>query len=136
VFGHWFIGIRANRGAGVQGQRRCVQGRNTRFTWLLTMGNAHNNHHAFPGSARLGLFPGEWDPGWWTLLLLCRVGLAWDLRLPIHLPARPEVEALQADAAAARTRESAAGPDEVRALLATSLKKPRVLLNVRVRENA
>ena len=45
-----------------------VQGRNVRFTSLLTMGECwHNNHHAFPGSARLGLRPGEWDPGWWVL---------------------------------------------------------------------
>ena len=35
-----------------------VQGRNVRFVSLLTMGECwHNNHHAFPGSARLGLAP-------------------------------------------------------------------------------
>ena len=34
----------------------------------ITMGEAwHNNHHAFPGSARLGLDAGEIDPGWWVL---------------------------------------------------------------------
>jgi fatty-acid desaturase len=44
-----------------------VQGRNIRFTSLLTVGESwHNDHHAFPGSARLGLFAGEWDPGWWS----------------------------------------------------------------------
>jgi stearoyl-CoA desaturase (delta-9 desaturase) len=69
-----------------------VQGRNVRFTSLLTMGECwHNNHHAFPGSARLGLAPGEWDPGWWVLLGLRRLGLVTNLRLPPNLPYRPEL---------------------------------------------
>jgi stearoyl-CoA desaturase (delta-9 desaturase) len=72
-----------------------VQGHNVRFTSLLTMGECwHNNHHAFPGSARLGLYRGEWDPGWWVLCALQRLGLAWQLRLPAHLPLRPELVAL------------------------------------------
>ena len=46
-----------------------MQGYNVPFAALLTMGESwHNNHHAFPGSARLGLRAGEWDPGWWVLL--------------------------------------------------------------------
>jgi stearoyl-CoA desaturase (delta-9 desaturase) len=100
VFGHWLIGYLAhNRGAmhyRVNGA--AVQGRNIRFTSLLTMGECwHNNHHAFPGSARLGLLPGEWDPGWWVLLALRRAGLVWGLRLPADLPARPELEALHVE---------------------------------------
>lgn len=94
VFGHWVIGYLAhNHGAmnhSVHGA--AVQGRNVRFTSLLTMGECwHNNHHAFPGSARLGLLPGEWDPGWWALCMLRRLGLVWSLRLPGDLAARPEV---------------------------------------------
>jgi stearoyl-CoA desaturase (delta-9 desaturase) len=69
-----------------------VQGRNVRWTSLLTMGECwHNNHHAYPGSARLGLAPGEWDPGWWVLSALASIGLVWSIRLPEHLPARPEL---------------------------------------------
>jgi stearoyl-CoA desaturase (delta-9 desaturase) len=69
-----------------------VQGRNIRFTSLLTMGECwHNNHHAFPGSARLGLAPGEWDPGWWALQGLRRLGLVRGLRLPEDLPYRSEL---------------------------------------------
>jgi fatty-acid desaturase len=69
-----------------------VQGRNVRMASLLTMGECwHNNHHAFPGSARLGLAPGEWDPGWWVLSGLKRLGLVWGIRLPADLPVRPEV---------------------------------------------
>ena len=98
VFGHWLIGYFAhNRGAmHYRVRRAAVQGRNIPFTSLLTMGESwHNNHHAFPGSARLGLHPGEWDPGWWMLMLLRRLGLVWNLRLPQDLPVRPELEAIE-----------------------------------------
>lgn len=91
VLGHWLIGYFAhNHGAlpfPVAGA--AVQGRNIRFVSLLTMGESwHNNHHAYPGSARLGMAAGEWDPGWWTLLALRRAGLAWNLITPDQLEAR------------------------------------------------
>jgi stearoyl-CoA desaturase (delta-9 desaturase) len=85
VFGHWAIGHLAhNHGQLVREIRgAAVQGRNVRFASLLTMGECwHNNHHAFPRSARLGLAPGEWDPGWWVLQALRRAGLVWGIRLP------------------------------------------------------
>ncbi len=67
-----------------------------RFTSLLTMGECwHNNHHAYPGSARLGLHAGEWDPGWWVLCALRQIGLVWQLRLPQDLPPRPELTLLR-----------------------------------------
>lgn len=94
LFGHWLIGYFAHNHGGMHHEVRgaAVQGRNIRFTSLLTMGECwHNNHHAFPGSARLGLHRGEWDPGWWALVALRRAGLAWNLRLPEHLPAREEL---------------------------------------------
>lgn len=94
VFGHWIIGYFAHNHGGMPREVRgaAVQGRNVRWTSLLTMGESwHNNHHAFPGSARLGLAPGEWDPGWWVLSFLERAGVVWSLRLPRHLPYRPEL---------------------------------------------
>jgi len=94
VFGHWLIGYFAHNRGGMHYEVRgaAVQGRNIRFTSLLTMGESwHNNHHAFPASARLGLFAGEWDPGWWVLALLRRAGLVWSIRLPVDLPARVEL---------------------------------------------
>lgn len=97
VTGHWLIGYFAhNHGAmhhSVDGA--AVQGRNVRLASLLTMGESwHNNHHAYPGSARLGLYPGEWDPGWWVLVLLRRLGLVWCIRLPHGCPVRPELRRL------------------------------------------
>jgi stearoyl-CoA desaturase (delta-9 desaturase) len=50
------------------------------------MGEAwHNNHHAFPGSARIGLYPGQSDWGYAFILLLERMGLASNIALPEHL---------------------------------------------------
>jgi hypothetical protein len=94
VFGHWLIGHLAHNHGGVVREVRgaAVQGRNVRFVSLLTMGECwHNNHHAFPGSAKLGLAAGEWDPGWWVLSGLKRLGLVWEIRLPADLPHRPEL---------------------------------------------
>jgi stearoyl-CoA desaturase (delta-9 desaturase) len=95
VFGHWFIGYLAHNHGEVarEVQGAAVQGHNVRFASLLTMGECwHNNHHAFPGSARLGLKPDEWDPGWWMLCALEWLGLVWRLRLPEDLPERPELK--------------------------------------------
>lgn len=75
VTGHWLIGYFAHnlghrswhvKGAGVQGY-------NIKFCGLITMGECwHNNHHAFPGSAKLGLEKGQSDPGWWVLIILSK----------------------------------------------------------------
>ncbi|MDR3615819.1 MAG: acyl-CoA desaturase [Candidatus Obscuribacterales bacterium] len=43
---------------------------------VLTAGEGwHNNHHAFPGSARSGLKPHEIDPSWLMLLMMKMFGL-------------------------------------------------------------
>ncbi len=53
------------------------------------MGEAwHNNHHAFPGSARIGLYPGQSDWGYVFIRLLERLELARNVVLPEHLPPR------------------------------------------------
>jgi stearoyl-CoA desaturase (delta-9 desaturase) len=97
VTGHWLVGYFAHN----QGPRSWhiegagVQGYNVPYCSLVTMGEAwHNNHHAFPGSARLGVGPGEADPGWWVLLALEKVGLVWNVRTPDVLPHRPNLVAL------------------------------------------
>jgi stearoyl-CoA desaturase (delta-9 desaturase) len=97
VFGHWLIGYFAHNHGPMSFEVRgaAVQAHNVPLTSLLTMGECwHNNHHAFPGSARLGLRAGEWDPGWWALLALAKAGLVWHLKLPADLPQREELREL------------------------------------------
>ena len=97
--GHWLVGYLAhNRGARawhIEGA--AVQGYNVPGFALLTMGESwHNNHHAYPESARLGIKPHEWDLGWAVLKILERLGLAWNLATPASLPPRAERVALDA----------------------------------------
>ncbi len=92
VTGHWFVGHLAHRrgpqswlvdGAGVQAH-------DVPWAALPTMGEAwHNNHHAFPGSARIGLYPGQSDWGYAFIRRLERCGLASDVVLPADLQRRP-----------------------------------------------
>jgi fatty-acid desaturase len=65
------------------------RGHNLPAAALLTFGEGwHGNHHAWPESARMGIEPGQHDPGWWTLLVLRRLGLVWGLRQPGDLAPR------------------------------------------------
>ena len=94
IGGHWLIGYFAHNTGGqtwiVKGA--AVQGHNIRIAGLLSMGEAwHNNHHAFPGSAMLGLYNDEPDPGWWILNALHNVGIVKDIQLPEQLPTRKEL---------------------------------------------
>ncbi|ESQ74161.1 hypothetical protein ABAC402_15245, partial [Asticcacaulis sp. AC402] len=100
VTGHWLIGWFAHqphdetwqvRGAG-------VQGRNVPLTGLLTMGEGwHNNHHAFPDSARIGLYEGQSDPGYVLIKALESAGLVTKVRLPEDLAWRPQLHWMDGD---------------------------------------
>ncbi|MCH8043652.1 MAG: acyl-CoA desaturase [Planctomycetes bacterium] len=101
--GHWLVGFLAhNHGRQtwhVGGA--AVQGYNVVGLGLITMGEAwHNNHHAFPESAKLGLKTGQPDAGWWLLCVLRRLGLVWDVRLPEDLPVRAELTSIEGVGAA------------------------------------
>ena len=94
VTGHWLIGHFAHLEGGqtwlVEGA--CVQGYDVRIAGLISMGESwHNNHHAYPGSAKLGLEAGQVDLGWLLLCIFERLGLAWNIVLPEHLPHRPSL---------------------------------------------
>ena len=72
--------------AHLVGKRRYVTGDDSRNNWLLaiiTMGEGwHNNHHAYQSSARQGFRWWEYDPTFYLLTLLQRLGLVWNLKLP------------------------------------------------------
>ena len=56
------------------------QSRNLALIAIPTFGEAwHNNHHAFPTSARHGLSRAEFDPSAILIALMERVGLVWDV---------------------------------------------------------
>jgi stearoyl-CoA desaturase (Delta-9 desaturase) len=56
------------------------ESRNLAWLSLPTFGEAwHNNHHAFPSSARHGQRFMQLDPSWWVITGLARCGLAWDV---------------------------------------------------------
>ncbi|MEE2692948.1 MAG: acyl-CoA desaturase [Pseudomonadota bacterium] len=94
VTGHWLVGYFAHN-AGPMRWRvdgASVQGRDVPIAALLSMGESwHNNHHAFPGSARIGLDDDQPDPGWWLILWLERLGLVWNIRTPQNMDRRPEL---------------------------------------------
>lgn len=77
VVGHWSITYWCHRpGRGTWRVRGAtVQASNLPGLGWLTYGECwHNNHHAFPESARIGLESGQTDPGWWVLRILHRFG--------------------------------------------------------------
>lgn len=111
VTGHWFVGHLAHR-RGPQSwlvDDAGVQAHDVPWAAIPTMGEAwHNNHHAFPGSARIGLYPGQSDWGFVFIQVLERLGLAWNILLPENMPHRaalqPLVSSHQDVAATTRSR--------------------------------
>ncbi|MBL0913646.1 MAG: acyl-CoA desaturase [Bacteroidia bacterium] len=83
ILGHWFVGYMTHtrgekryhiRGASVQGTNQWLLG-------LISFGEGyHNNHHAFPASARMGIRLYEIDLGWYALWSFRACGLVRDLK--------------------------------------------------------
>lgn len=93
--GHWFVGYLAHNWGRRQFhlEGHAVQGYNVPGFSLLSMGEAlHNNHHAFPESAKFSVARGQLDPGWWLLSILRWFGLVWSLNTPEDLPKRAELK--------------------------------------------
>src|ERR1700734_2148989 len=72
--------------AHLVGRRRYVTGDDSRNNWLLaiiTMGEGwHNNHQAYQSRASQGFHSWEYDPTFYLLKLLERLGLVWNLKSP------------------------------------------------------
>ncbi|MFT5277900.1 MAG: fatty-acid desaturase [Arenicella sp.] len=94
VGGHWLVGYFAHN----HGQKTwhingaAVQGHNIKLAGFVSMGESwHNNHHAYPRSAMLGLHDDEPDIGWFFLNVLHNLGYVINIKLPEDLPERPEL---------------------------------------------
>jgi stearoyl-CoA desaturase (delta-9 desaturase) len=78
----------------------------TNVVWLAlpSMGEAwHNNHHAFPRSARHGLRPWEIDPSALVIWVMRRLGLAWNVvEIPLKRQLEKEIPRAQPARAGAR----------------------------------
>jgi fatty-acid desaturase len=100
---HWFISYFAHT-SGPQDwvvDNAVIQAHNVPLMAIPTMGESwHSNHHAFPSSARHGLYPGQIDLGWHFVQLLEELGLAWNVKVPASLPPRPGITPVTARALA------------------------------------
>ena len=67
--------------------------------WAVWIGGEelHNNHHAFPSSAKFALRRWEFDIGWVTIKGLEKVGLAKVLRVAPSLDVRPNINVPDTD---------------------------------------
>ncbi len=65
------------------GQKLGVASKNNAWVAALTFGEGwHNNHHAFPNSAKQGLFKGQIDITWEHIKILAKFGFAKKVKLP------------------------------------------------------
>lgn len=83
VLGHWFVGFVSHKVGyvryGVEGAS--AEGRNVFFLGVLSFGEGfHNNHHAVPGSARMGVKWYELDAGWLVVRALEAIGVVHAVR--------------------------------------------------------
>ncbi|MET0289431.1 MAG: fatty acid desaturase [Pseudoxanthomonas sp.] len=67
--------------------------------WAVWIGGEelHNNHHAFPSSARFSMRRWEFDIGWAAIRVLSLLGLAKVLRVAPRLDLRPNIHVPDAD---------------------------------------
>ena len=98
---HWFVGYICHT-HGPQSwivNNGAVQAHNVPWAAIPSMGESwHNNHHAFPASARHGLYPGQTDIGFRFVQLLELIGLASDIQTPDKLPPREGLRPVAPDA--------------------------------------
>jgi fatty-acid desaturase len=121
VIGHWSVTYWCHRpGAGAwRVHGASVQAANLEGLGWLTYGECwHNNHHAFPESARIGLEPGQADPGWRVLCAFRRLGWVHRLGEPRPAEEREDLEPIAdapnaAHVSGARKRIGRSGPRTV-----------------------
>lgn len=78
----WFVNS-AGHCLGWRAYRRRDRSTNCFWVALISFGEGfHNNHHAFPSSARHGFEWWQIDVTWWVIRGLRRAGLAWGVNRP------------------------------------------------------
>lgn len=116
VTGHWLVGHFAHRHGPMTWEVRGagVQGHDVPIAAWVSMGESwHNNHHAFPGSARLGLLPNQPDPGWSLIKLFEFLGVAWNIKTPESLPRRPALHRIESQDILSSILQEQLSPDHV-----------------------
>jgi stearoyl-CoA desaturase (delta-9 desaturase) len=82
----WHITFCINSVCHIFGSKRYNSGDESRNNWLmaiLAFGEGwHNNHHKYGWSARNGFFWWEWDPTYYSLKVLEKLGIVWELKVP------------------------------------------------------
>lgn len=111
--GHWLVGHFAHKRGRqdwvVDGV--AVQGYNVPYVALVTFGESyHGNHHAFPGSANLGIGHRDIDLGWWLIKGLAYAGLARRIETPETVGNREGLRRITPPTTAATSRPVAATP--------------------------
>lgn len=103
VTSHWLVGYICH----TQGPQNwlvddgAVQAHDVPWAAIVSMGESwHNNHHAFPASARHGIMPGQMDIGFRFVQGLAWLGLASHIQTPDNLPRRAGITPLTAEARA------------------------------------
>jgi stearoyl-CoA desaturase (delta-9 desaturase) len=80
----WHATFTINSLSHVFGSRRFPTtdtSRNNPWLAVLTLGEGwHNNHHYFCSTARNGFYWWEWDPTWYAIRALERLGVVWDVK--------------------------------------------------------
>jgi len=88
---HWFVGYICHS-HGPQSwlvNNGAVQAHDVPWAAIPSMGESwHNNHHAFPASAKHGLYPGQVDIGFQFIQLFEKLGVVWNIQTPETLPKR------------------------------------------------
>lgn len=97
VVGHWTITYFChNPGPGTwRVKGAAVQASNLPGLGLISYGECwHNNHHAFPESAKIGIEAGQSDPAWHFITLLASFGLAKNLGEPRAIELQEDLQQL------------------------------------------
>jgi len=105
--------------------------------WAFWIGGEelHNNHHAFPSSARFSMRRWEFDIGWQVIRALESVGLAKVLRVAPKLDIRPNISVPDADTLRALlSHRFQAMTDYQRNVFKPALREEAAAAGARVRE--